>query len=217
MRVASLALVLIVLLPGAVTAQDFAGVVIKVADGDSLTVLTPEKREIEVRLADIDAPERGQPFANQARQALRDLALQKYVVVRFNDTDTYGRIVGRLYVGNIDISAEMIRRGLAWVYRFYARDSGLLELEDQARTARRGLWAASEAPVPPWEWRRGNQSPTQILPEVPPADFSCQTQKSACRQMTTCEEARFYLTQCGIRSIDGDNDGVPCEAICPGG
>jgi hypothetical protein len=34
--------------------------------------------------------------------------------------------------------------------------------------------------------------------------------------MTTCAEARFYLERCGLTGIDGDGDGVPCEAICSG-
>jgi hypothetical protein len=46
-----------------------------------------------------------------------------------------------------------------------------------------------------------------------PAGFSC-AGKHLCRQMQSCEEARFYLETCGVASLDGDNDGVPCETIC---
>jgi endonuclease YncB( thermonuclease family) len=204
------------LLPLVGIAQDFSGEVINIKDGDSVVVLTSQRRQIDVRLADIDAPERGQPYANRSRQLLAELAFRKTVNVVYNDADNYGRIVGRLYAGAIDISAEMVRQGAAWVYRDYVRDQSLFALEDQARTAKRGLWGLSEANIPPWEWRRnGNRTPSQTTQEnVLPANFSCDVRKAVCREMTSCQEARFYLTQCGISSLDGDNDGIPCENIC---
>ncbi len=212
MRIISLTGVIGLLLPGLLAAQDFSGVVVKIADGDSMTVLTTQSREIEVRLADIDAPERGQPFADRARQALGELVFQKTVEVRFNDADTYGRIVGRVYTEKIDVSAEMLRRGLAWVYRSYVRDQSLFAIETEAREAHRGLWAAREEPIPPWEWRR-NARPSAPGPGQVPMQFTCGS-KQYCREMASCEEARFHLRQCGITTLDGDDDGVPCENIC---
>ena len=38
--------------------------------------------------------------------------------------------------------------------------------------------------------------------------------KRRCREMAGCEEARFYLDTRGVRSLDGNNDGVPCETLC---
>ena len=117
------------------------------------------------RLAEIDTPERRQPYGTRSRQALSDLVFGKAVRVTVQDTDRYGRTVGRVYTGPVDVNAEMVRKGAAWVYRQYSRDVGLLRLEAEARTARRGLWALPEAQrTPPWEWRaaeRGNtlQSP----------------------------------------------------------
>jgi len=206
------------LLPCVLFAQDFSGTVFRVMDGDSLWVRTADGREIEIRLADVDAPERDQPFADAARDALSALVMRKTVEVRFNDTDNYGRIVARLYTDSIDVSAEMIRRGLAWAYRDYLRDQSLLAVEAEARNAARGLWADRQEPVPPWAWRRGQRPasrPATPARALPPA-FSCGT-KRYCREMTSCEEALFYLQQCGATTIDGDHDGVPCEAICPGG
>jgi endonuclease YncB( thermonuclease family) len=201
------------LLPGSLPAQDFTGVVVRVMDGDSVVVQNPQGMQIEVRLADIDAPERDQPYADAARDALRALVLRQTVDVRFNDVDDYGRIVARLYAGRTDVSARMLDRGLAWVYVQYVRDESLLAHETAARNARRGLWGARTAPVPPWDWRRGIRAPVQ----APSRTFSCAVEKTACRQMASCEEALHYLRQCGVRTIDGDADGVPCEAVCPGG
>jgi endonuclease YncB( thermonuclease family) len=202
--------VVILLLPLTLFAQDFSGVVYRVIDGDSLRIRTQEGREIEVRLADIDAPERDQPYADRARDALTSLVLERSVEARFNDTDTYGRIVARLYAAGTDVSAEMLRRGLAWVYRDYVRDRSLFAIEAEARAAGRGLWADADTAIAPWEWRsRDRAAPTR--PDRGP--FECGS-KRACREMTSCAEARFYMTQCGVTTMDGDNDGIPCEALC---
>jgi endonuclease YncB( thermonuclease family) len=208
-------LMLITLLPYALAAQDFSGIAYRIMDGDSLWVRTPQGREIEVRLAEIDAPERDQPYANAARDALNELVYGKKVEVRFSDTDNYGRIVARLYVGSVDVSTEMLRRGLAWVYLQYARDPSLAAVEDAARAARRGLWGAAESPIAPWEWRRNRRSasPSSAPAGALPQAFSCGA-KRYCREMTSCAEAVFYLEQCGATTIDGDHDGIPCEAIC---
>jgi endonuclease YncB( thermonuclease family) len=197
--------------------QDFTGIVTEITDGDTLTVVTLDDREIVVRLAEIDTPERGQPFSRVASRALSELAFQKAVTVSYFDTDAYGRTVGRVFAGDIDVSAELVRRGVAWVYRDYARDQSLFALEEQARKAGQGLWGSPEPAVPPWEWRRGarpaQSAPAQLPITRPGGPFSCGS-KQYCREMVSCEEARFYLSQCGATTIDGDNDGTPCEAIC---
>jgi endonuclease YncB( thermonuclease family) len=134
-------------------AETLTGRVVSIADGDTLTLLTPERRQVKVRLHGIDTPERRQPFGTRAREALSELAFQKPVRVEVQDTDRYGRTVGRVYVGPVDVNAELVRRGMAWVYTRYNRDPALPQLEAEARAARRGLWA-DPRPVPPWNWRR---------------------------------------------------------------
>ncbi len=46
-----------------------------------------------------------------------------------------------------------------------------------------------------------------------PAGWTCGT-KTTCGQMASCEEAKFHLTQCGVKSLDRDGDGIPCAALC---
>ena len=138
----------------AVAAADLSGRVVAIADGDTLTLLTPDKRQVRVRLSGIDTPERAQPYGSRARQELSDLAFGKEAEVAVETTDRYGRTVGRVHAQERDVNAEMVRRGAAWVYRQYNRDLALLALEAEARAAGRGLWALPEAQrVPPWEWR----------------------------------------------------------------
>ncbi|KPK39417.1 MAG: hypothetical protein AMJ65_11570 [Phycisphaerae bacterium SG8_4] len=129
------------------------GPVIGITDGDTLTILSPIKKQVKIRLAEIHTPERGQPFGTSAKEQLSDMVFQKDIAIKLVDIDRYERIVGRVYVGDLDVNAELVRIGAPWVYRKYAKDFGLYELEDEARDAKRGLWSQSPQ-IPPWEWRR---------------------------------------------------------------
>ncbi|MBW6398942.1 thermonuclease family protein [Roseomonas sp. HJA6] len=138
----------------AVAAAELRGRVVGITDGDTLTLLSVRREEIRIRLSDIDTPERGQPYGDRARQLLADLAFGRDARIEVRDTDRYGRTVGRVFVGAVDVNAELVRRGSAWVFRRYSNDPTLLRLEADARSARRGLWALPEAQrLPPWEWR----------------------------------------------------------------
>jgi hypothetical protein len=94
----------------------------------------------------------------------------------------------------------------------------LIALQNEAMQAPRGLWALSN-PTPPWEWRKMHPSSlssavaTSASDSAATPDASC-GKKKHCSQMTSCEEAKFYLAQCGVKSLDGDGDGTPCEALC---
>ena len=145
---------LLVLLVQAAAARELHGRVVGIADGDTITLLTERREEVRIRLAEIDTPEGGQPYGSRARQVLSDLAFGKPIRVVVVDTDRYGRAVGRVFAGALDVNAEMVRRGAAWVYRRYSDDPVLLRLERAARAERLGLWGLPEAErTPPWEWR----------------------------------------------------------------
>lgn len=149
------------LLPLASTLASAAEITCKVvgiSDGDTFRCLTDAKQQVKVRLAEIDTPEKKQPYGTRARQALSDLAYGKIVTLQTQDTDRYGRTIARAYVDGVDINAQLVSQGAAWVYRQYSRDRSLLVAESEARAAKRGLWALPEADrMPPWEWRRNRQ------------------------------------------------------------
>lgn len=142
-------------------AAEITGSVISVADGDTFTLLTADKQEIKIRLAEIDAPESGQPYGNRSKQVLTRILHGKTVEVIIETTDRYGRTVGRPFVDGVDVCKEMVRLGAAWVYRDYVVDDTLFDVEAEARQAKNGLWGISESTsTPPWEWRRsGGQNP----------------------------------------------------------
>ena len=131
---------------------DFTGKVVGVADGDSITVLR-DREQVKVRLVEIDAPEMGQAFGNRSKQALEALVKGQEVRVVERGQDKYHRTLGRIYRGELDVNAEQVRQGMAWVYRKYTKDDTLHPIEVEAKEQKRGLWRDPE-PVPPWEWRR---------------------------------------------------------------
>lgn len=199
----------------------YDGRVVEVIDGDTLEVLvagSPPER-LRIRLAGIDTPERGQPWSRRARQALAARVAGKAVRVNAVTTDRYGRVVGEVYAGDVCVSCELVREGHAWVYRRYTNDAVLKRLEEDAQKNGRGLWGLPEAErIPPWEWRRGVRRPVDRKPAASPGSagpFTCGG-KQYCREMRSCEEARFYVEKCGRTQLDGDGDGTPCEKLCRG-
>lgn len=190
--------------------------VVAIADGDTLTCLTVGKRQIKVRLAEIDTPEKAQPYGTRSRQALSELVFGKQVQLHVQDTDRYGRTVARVSVDRQDVNREMVNRGAAWVYRAYNKDRSLLQVEAEAKAGRRGLWGLPETDrTPPWEWRKAGR--LQSIAKRPAAadtrSAQCGT-KRYCREMVSCEDARFHLEHCGLTALDGDRDGKPCETVC---
>src|SRR5437773_12301983 len=146
--------VAVALAPGAAWA-DFTGRVVRVHDGDTLTVLV-DHTQVRVRLTDIDAPELGQAFGKRSRQSLADMCAGQVARVADRGKDRYKRTLGHVNCRGLDANTEQVRRGMAWVYVRYApKNSPLYALESTARSQRVGLWA-EPAPVPPWEWRRSS-------------------------------------------------------------
>lgn len=147
MRAAALALSL------AATAAhaDFSGRVVGVLDGDTLDVLV-DQRPVRVRLAQIDAPEKRQAFGTRARQALSSLTYRQTVTVAENGPDRYGRTLGTVYVGDLNVNYELVRQGMAWAYRRYVTDPAVIQIEAEARSEQRGLWA-DPSPIAPWNFR----------------------------------------------------------------
>ena len=139
---------------------EFSVKVAGITDGDTFKGLTGDKQEIKFCIYGIDAPETrnggAQPFCQKSKQALSDLIFGKTVRIKVQRKDGWGRAVVWVYTPDgKDVSAEMIRAGMAWHFKKYADDAEYAELEKQARKQKIGLWANNN-PVAPWEWR-GNK------------------------------------------------------------
>ena len=165
-------LALSLLLASPASAADLLeGRVVRIADGDTLTVLTNSQSQVKVRLAGIDAPERAQPFGERSKQNLARLVAGKPVEVRWHKRDRYGRVVGQVWVVSpdarcqgggcpktLDAGLAQVTVGLAWHYKKYAGEQSEEDRERyafaevEARAKRAGLWREADA-VAPWEWR----------------------------------------------------------------
>jgi micrococcal nuclease len=146
-----LALSLVLLLAPAARAADCRGPVLEVADGDTL-VVSCEGRPLRVRLDQIDAPEYRQPYGRRARKELAALVGGREVRLQQHGLDYYDRVLATVWLEELDVNRELLRRGYAWAYRRYLRDPALLEDEAGARAGRLGLWQ-DPAPQAPWDFR----------------------------------------------------------------
>ena len=131
------------------------GVVTKVYDGDTLTFLPDNRKQEEwkIRLAEIDAPESDQPCGKESAQYLRNAAHLKDAKIKVHDTDRYGRKVAKVYVGRRCLNKAMLSEGLAWHYKDYSTSAEYSQLEEVARSQRKGIFRQKN-PTPPWEWRK---------------------------------------------------------------
>lgn len=128
-----------------------------VADGDTLYVVMFGERH-RIRLARIDAPEKRQPFGRRSEQSLRQLVWKRTVSLEWHRLDRYGRPIADVTLDGLDVNAEQVKRGMAWVYLQYSQDAKLIALERDARAATLGLWEQPD-PVAPWQWRQANRVP----------------------------------------------------------
>ena len=204
-------------------AEEYSAKVIVVIDGDTLVVLHNGVK-VKIRLANIDAPEKDQAFGMESRQAMVGLVFKKQVHIDSKATDKYGRTVAEVSVDGRNVNEEMVKRGMAWEYSYYKPGRAYMALQSEAQQAHRGLWAQRN-PIAPWKWRKTHPpvkwggKKTQNKPEAlhfrKGNDFEAACgEKTHCSQMNSCEEAYFYFTHCGLKSLDKKKDGVPCKQLC---
>lgn len=140
-------------------AQTLTGRVVRIADGDTVTVLDSTNTQYRIRLEGIDAPESHQAFGAQSKQSLSQMVFDKEVTVVYQKTDQYGRLVGKITLDGKDINLEQVKSGMAWHYKEYQREQSpedrelYAKAEDEARAARRGLWQDAD-PVEPSAFRK---------------------------------------------------------------
>jgi endonuclease YncB( thermonuclease family) len=138
--------------------NSISGRVVRIADGDTLTILDANNVQHKIRLQGIDAPERAQGFSRVSRENLSGLVFGQEVRVEYNKTDQYGRLVGKVFANGQDECLEQVKAGLAWHYKRYEKEQSpsdrqlYTKAEQDARAEKRGLWQDAN-PVPPWDFR----------------------------------------------------------------
>lgn len=129
-----------------------------ITDGDTFKAKV-QGAVLDFRLQGMDAPERDQPYGEQATSELAKLLRGRELILVYDDVDRYGRIVARVWVGNKEINREMVLRGAAWFDAEYAKDDELYDAEQEARGAKRGLWSLPrEERIEPWVWRKRKEA-----------------------------------------------------------
>jgi endonuclease YncB( thermonuclease family) len=162
-------------------ATQWHGKVVRVSDGDTITVTDSKRAKRIVRIATIDAPESRQAYGKAARQKLAALVMGQQVMVQSHQRDQYGREVGQVWLrpaqcGACDFSRDaglvQIEAGYAWWYRDFSREqipadqAHYAQAEADAKARRAGLWQDSQ-PIPPWEWRKTHKPSTAASPHRP--------------------------------------------------
>ena len=147
---------------------EIRGRVVRIADGDTITILSaagragsmnppfPYATQHKIRLNGIDAPESHQAFGQKSKQYLSSLVFGKDVRVKYKSRDKYGRILGTIYVDGLDINLEMLRAGLAWHYKRFDANPEYAAAEASAHAARLGLWQ-DKNPINPYDFRKARR------------------------------------------------------------
>jgi endonuclease YncB( thermonuclease family) len=211
-------LVLSLLCCAEAAADTFVAKVIAVMDGDTVLILRAGHKPEKVRLLHIDAPEKTQPYGLQSKQSLVEMVLKHQVKITVVARDQYGRLLGQIFSDGRDVNKEQVKRGMAWEYSGYHNNKDYLVLQHEAQQAHRGLWQ-QRSPQAPWQYRKQHapfKQQHKYKKHAPNAllyDVTC-GHKTQCAEMTSCEEANYYLTLCDEKTLDANDDGVPCESLC---
>lgn len=129
------------------------GKVVGIMDGDTFKLLTKDSTTVKVRLANIDCPEKKQPFSTKAKQFVSKAIFAKNVTVQVLKKDRYRRLIANVFYGDsINLNHELVKNGLAWHYVKYSKDSILQSLEEKAKEEKVGLWQDPNS-ISPWQWR----------------------------------------------------------------
>lgn len=149
----------LVLAVQAAQSETLRGMVVGVTDGDTVSVLTEDFQNLNIRVAGIDAPEKAQPFGSRSKWNLSACSYGRLAEIEASKRDRYGRTVGKVVVSGVDCGLRQIEAGLAWHYKAYAKEQSAqdrvryAQAEEEARERRLGLWVQEE-PQAPWEFRR---------------------------------------------------------------
>jgi micrococcal nuclease len=139
-------------IPASCREEAITGKAVRISDGDTFVLLTGNNIQVKIRLYGVDAPEKSQDFGNVSKEYLGKLLQNKDIVVISKGKDKYGRVIGLVSVGSVNVNEEMLKAGLVWHFKKYDSNPAWTSLEQKARAQRIGLWIQPNA-IPPWEFR----------------------------------------------------------------
>ncbi len=146
---------LLIHVPVLIFSQILSGKIVAIKDGDTVVVIDSLNNQITLRLAEVDCPEKNQPFGTKAKQFTSDQVYLKTIKYVVTDTDRYGRSIAMIYYDsdNKYLSAEIIKAGMGWHYKRYSTSKELAKFQENAKQKKIGLWIDND-PIEPSEFRR---------------------------------------------------------------
>lgn len=166
----SLTYILLTFFPKFIFCQDVTGIVLRVQDGDSFQLMTPDSI-YKVRFFGIDCPELNQPYGEAARDFITQYLSNTVTIVK-RDIDKYGRTVAEVFYMDTSLSLRLINAGLAWHYKKYSSDTIMSLAELVAMNYGNGLWSDTLR-IAPWDWRSGNYNHELFQNKNEPKVFVC--------------------------------------------
>jgi len=209
-------------LPEATGSKAILYSVVKVVDGDTIDVsINGETKRL--RLIGINTPETVDPrtpvecFGKEASDKAKSLLTGKKVSLEADSTqgelDKYSRLLRYVFLEDgTNFNLYMIKEGYAYEYTYstaYMYQKEFKEAQIYAKANNKGLWSPTTC-----NGELKSAEPQTTSTSSSTSSFgSCGT-KTTCSQMTTCEEAKYFLNNCGVKKLDRDSDGTPCESLC---
>jgi len=146
---------LLIHVPVLIFSQILSIKIVAIKDGDTVVVIDSLNNQITLRLAEVDCPEKNQPFGTKAKQFTSDQVYLKTIKYVVTDTDRYGRSIAMIYYDsdNKYLSAEIIKAGMGWHYKRYSTSKELATFQEKAKQKKIGLWIEND-PIEPSEFRR---------------------------------------------------------------
>ena len=136
-----------------INADELFGIVIKVYDGDTITLVDNKNKKYKIRLDKIDAPEKKQLYGLQSQSELAKLILNKKIKVIYSKIDRYQRVLGVIYLDNIEVNLYMVKNGFAWHYGKYDKTLIYIQAQKDAQKYKKGLWQYSNS-INPERYRK---------------------------------------------------------------
>jgi micrococcal nuclease len=210
----------------------------KVVDGDTVAVNIDGKQEV-IRLIGINTPETVDPrkpvecFGAESSAKSKEILMGKKVGLEADETqsnkDKYGRPLRYIYLEDgINFNKLMVEEGYAYEYTYgtpYKYQADFKDAQQKAKDAKKGLWAENTCNGNLTIQTNSNNTQANSNNSSSQNDTATSTQqsqdsdgscagKTKCGQMDSCQEAKFYLNNCGVAKLDADKDGIPCETLC---
>ena len=180
-------------------------------------------KDSNVRFIWIDTPESyitrfwyKECYWEEDKEYLKNLIEWKKITLEIDKTqwktDKYNRLLAYINYNWENINNKLIEEWYAWEYTYdkiYKYQDTFKASQTTANENKKWLWASNTCN---WERLKIEEPVSENINTVQQS-YTC-WEKTYCTQMTSCEEAKFFLNTCSLKRLDQDSDWIPCESLC---